>query len=360
MILRALELMEPDLILRYLENKVGTRSINKRRAMIQFLGAAGRATETLRLIGIALTPDEKHLEPSMARATRQAFVSIIDRDPVTLGVLEGAFPVLRREIFPPLIEAMGVSGDARAFRFLCIVAREHEHLRLLVLEQIPSVGRSGEDGLDIEMRGFARDLIRRDRPECRTAIRVAATLRDGEAISALVGLMSPLTVQKTGHGEEHEPDDIEVAATAALQLMTGMSFISKMGWSRWYQAERAWMITERAAAFQKLSSSDHRQVAEALEEIAPHSLVREEFVSVLSDLLRTRPVEIRLLVCRAIQDSEAREAIPELVTALGNESSKVGVAAHHALKTLTGRDLPLNPEVWSVVARELGYDVRAN
>jgi len=354
-ILRALELMEPDMILSYLESELGTHSIGRRRAVIQFLGSAGRATDTLRLIGVALTPDEREPEASIDRATRQALVSIIRRDPVTFGVLEGGFPVLRVEILPTVIEAFGAVGDPRAFKFLCTAAREHESLRLRVLEQVPSVGRSGEDLLDIEMRGYARELIHEDREGCRTAIRAAAVLRDDEAIPALIELLPEIAGGQDGIPSSDEPSDLESAARAALCSMTGMSFESRTGWSRWYQAERAWMVTERVAAFQKLSSSDHRQVAEALEAIAPHPLVREEFVSVLSDLLRTRPVEIRLLVCRAIQDSGAREAIPELVSALTSESSKVGVAAHHALQSLTGRDLPLDAEVWSGVARELGY-----
>ena len=354
-LLRALELMEPGMILSYLESEMGSRSIGRRRAVIQFLGSAGRATDTLRLIGVALKPDERELEASIDRATRQALVSILRRDPITFGVLEGGFPVLRAEILPTVIEALGVVADPRGFSFLCTAAREHEALRLRVLEQVPAVGRSGEELLDIEMRGYARDLIHEERAGCRTAIRAAAMLRDDEAIPALIELLPATASQQEGAPSEEEPSDLEIAARGALRSMTGMSFESRTGWSRWYQAERAWMVTKRAAAFQKLSSSDHRQVAEALDAIAPHPLVREEFVSVLSDLLRTRPVEIRLLVCRAIQDSGAREAIPELVSALTCETSQVGVAAHRALQSLTGRDLPLDAEVWSGVARELGY-----
>ena len=353
-ILRALELLEPDFVLEYLETEGSPQTADRRRATIQFMGAAGRATEILRLFGVALDPEEEVLDPSVSRATRQALVSIIRRDKVTFGVLEGAYGVLQKDILPPVVEALGESGDPRAFEFLSAVARDHEDLRMLVLEQVPAIGRSGEPAIEVEMRGYARNLIRRERPECCVAIRAAAVLHDIDAIPALIELLPENAVpQEAAAGLE--TGDLEVAAAAALRSLTGQSFVSRLGWTRWYGAERAWMVTERAAAFQKLSSSDHKVVGEALEAIAPHALVREEFVSVLSDLLRTRPVEIRLLVCRTIEEGGVREAIPELVSVLDHESTKVGLAAHHALRTLTGRDLPQEQEAWSQVARELGF-----
>lgn len=340
-ILRALQLMDPEQVTSYLQHELGTRLPDRRRAVVQFLGAVGRGTEILRLLGIAITEEETKIDSSMARATREAITSILVRDPVAFGVLEGSFPALRSETLPLVVEALGATADQRAFGFLCLAARAHKNLRRLVLDQVPAVGGASEDALNIEMRGYARATIRRDLPECQSAIRAAATLRDAGSIPALIMLFNG------------EHDDLEVAAAAALREMTGMAFESRTGWTRWYEAERAWMVAERAAAFQKLYSSDHRQVSEALDSIAPHALVRDEFLSVLGDLLRTRPVEIRLLVCRAFQESGAREGIGELVLALKNESSSVVAAAHHALQSLTGRDLPLDPELWSNVAREL-------
>ncbi len=308
-----------------------------RAAALGFVGAVGHANDLPALFELALVAEEQAPEKGLEAGLRRAVASILRRDPRAYDQLIGLRRIMRPELLPTLLSAVGEAKNGRGLAFLSEVSYWNEDLILQVMAQVRLIGLSGEETIDDGMRNRLRPYLDASRPgHCRAAMLALTTLKDNESIAALIELLSS------------ETKGLQDGALWSLRTLTGLKFDSPQTWARWHQAELFWLVREKAHQFRRLRSNDAADAAAALRTILLHPLARDELCSALPDLLKNRWPAIRVLACRSLADLQAKESVPKLVWALEDRVPEVAQAAYGALKQLTGLDLPSDPAAWQV------------
>jgi hypothetical protein len=306
-----------------------------RAAALGCLGAVGRANDLPALFELALAAEEQALAPRLEAGLRRAVASILARDPRAFAQLLALRRVTRPELVRTLLCAVGDSRDGRGLEYLSEVAYWNEDLVLDVMTQVRQVGPCGDETINTGLKNRLRPYLDADQPgHCRAAILALTALRDFEAIGPLIELLAC------------DCQGIREGALWSLRTLTGLGLSTRESWARWHQSESAWLLREKGPAFRRLRSNDAAQAAEALRAILPHPLARDELCAALPDLLRNRWPAVRVLACRSLADLAAKDAVPKLVWALEDPAPEVASAAHEALRTLTGLDLPRDPAAW--------------
>lgn len=313
---------EPDLRLRY--------------AAMMSIGHAGRANDLPQLFALALPADDPALDKRMATGLERSVAALARRDARCFEQLVALRRIIRAELLPTLVDAVGEAGDPRGLAFLAEVLYWSEPLALEVMSQIPRLGASGDVALDEGMRVRLRPYLAPERSgHCRAAVTALAALHDLEAIPGLVAL---LTSEDRGLAQN---------AHWALKELTGLTFSAEPNaWARWHQSELSWTVRSKARELQRLQSGDAGESADALRVLLTHPFARSELRAVLPELLKSRHPGLRTLACRTLAELGAKEATEKLVWALEDDFPEVRAAAHGALRTLTRLDLPLEPVAW--------------
>lgn len=317
------------------------RSPSRRHAALGCIGAVGRANDLPALFELALGSQETHADERLLAALEAAVTRVCRRDPRAFEQLVRLRRVTRPELLSTLVRATGDTRDPKALAFLAEVAYWHEGLVLEVMSQVAALGPSGDEGIDQAMRVRLRSYLdERQVAHCRAAITGLAALGDVEAIGPLIPLLA-----STHPG-------LSQNAHWALCRLTGLSLPAEAkAWERWHQAERVWLLRNKPSELQRLRNHDPAYVAAALRALLAHPLAHRELAAALPDLLKNRTPALRILACRALAEIGAREATEKLVWALEDPQPDVVHAAHAALRTLTGLDLPAEPEAWQAATR---------
>lgn len=338
-ILAAVTQLEREPVLAEVKAALGAGEPRRRHAALGCIGAVGRANDLLPLFELALGPEAPQgteLEKGMARALQRAVTSVLARDPFGFEQLVSLRRITRPELVPALIVAVGATRDPRGLLYLSEVAYWNNKLVADVMGQVPLLGPSGDEAVDGAMKVRLRAYLDENEPgTCRAAITALTALGDEECIAALIPLL------------ESESAGLRENAHWGLKQLTGLSLApTPEMWSRWHRAELYWLVREKPKLFKRLRENDPAVVADALRTILTHPLAQRELATALPDLLKSRWKALRILACRTLADLGAREAVGRLVWALEDPDVEVATAAHAALRSLTGLDLPREPAAW--------------
>jgi HEAT repeat protein len=311
-------------------------TVAERRAAVDVLGAIGREHDLERTLDLALRPQDAVLSRAMADATQRALTAILRRDTAGFRWLARSWRGAAPELLVPAILAVGEAQDPRGLEFLHELILAREELTLAAAAQIPRLGPSDDRSLNEDLAARLRELLDpADASRTRTLCQALGALEDLTAVPQLIELLAS------------ESRGLKAAAHAALKRATGLEFpADTLRWTHWLREERAWMTSEKDAAFRLLRSRDEGEVARAIHEIEAHPLARVELVDALEELLHSRSPSNQVQACAAAGRLERREIVRALIDALEDPSTEVVEAAHRALQKLTGFDLPDDPACW--------------
>ena len=184
-----------------------------------------------------------------------------------------------------------------------------------------------------------RTYLRSSQAELRRESALAvARLNDCEAVPDLIALL------------EDEARGVRDNALWALQQLTGMGRTADPGvWRRWYDAEVEWWEREAPDLLTRLDRIEllaDAEIVASINELGRHRLFREDLARRLFGALDHRDPRVVRLACVALQQFEARSAVPQLIELLEHRDRTVQQQAWTALKAITGRNLPLRRGAW--------------
>lgn len=309
---------------------------------VRVLGAVGGAQAVDAWVDILLAIEPLQLQRTYVQApTEAALVRIFGSEDAAFDALLARLRTAEARILPAIVRALGASGRSRGADALVLLLGRESALDLVVLGQLgrlveSTLGTLSEEQLSW-VRPFASDADWRVRREAHAAL---ARVQDVPSYGLFVTALE---------------DDQRLVAQAALwslRRMSGQDFEQDgKAWSAWFEAELAWHDTEGARWTALLQSAEPARVLEAAGALAAHPVFRHEAARALAPLLERAEPSIAAGIATVLGTLRSPAATPRLVQALASEQETVRSAAWGALKQLTGRDLPLEPQAWACVAR---------
>lgn len=310
----------------------GEITASHRRAAILVLGRAvgGSALEEI----VAIFASDEGVN-----AVEDAFVSavgtVMRSGPRMIEQVERSWRIFPPRVVPQLVRAAGFSGDHRAVHWLGEVMTWRSDLDVLVVSQLPLLGRyvpGFEDGFGDSVFTMLAD----QRPTAvQTASAALSTVAGMESVERLIELL----------GDESRA--VAAQALVVLQRVTGMGFPQEERlWREWFELEHAWLRRHEAEVLEGLGSGHRARQVAALRDAAHHPLFRERWSSAWEVLLASEDDSVRVNTCSVIQRIGAREPVPLLVELLEHESETTRLAAHRALMGVTGWTLAAEAAPW--------------
>jgi HEAT repeat protein len=186
-----------------------------------------------------------------------------------------------------------------------------------------------------------RQLIFSADPELRRLATAAlGALGDVDSFELLTGFLDSSDPLEQG------------TARRSLQDISGVDLGPQTkSWTSWYAAEQTWWDEQAPSEFERLRSTDPREVHAAIGALVRHPLFRDSITSELGPLASHDDAVVAAATCRALARLRSPVAIPWLVEALADEDEGRRKQAARVLRELTGLDLPDDHQVWT---RELG------
>ena len=302
---------------------------------------------------LALVPAEDSAQPADPSAPQtvlvgpleDALVSVLDRDERALVAIRELVRTGSESLHPTVVRALGRGGRANALELLHDMARADESLLPLVISQVRSLGSCSDAGVNAQWgRTLQANLYCEDEGLCRASILALGELSCYEAIPALL------------HVLESGDEGACTNATWALRRMTALGFgDNPERWKHWYEAERTWYDRDFPRLLHDLHTRDRARIVAAVRAISSHRYRRHDLAEGLAFALEgTDPVHLPLF-CTALSGLGSDRALPTLVRMLERERRPSAYAEHlrAALCSISGRDLPADPELWR---RELGLN----
>jgi len=305
-------------------------------AAVRVLGAIGDARDLQRITALAprKTDSPNALTRVASESLRAAAVSILARDPRAWIELEDVVRTTDRSAARSLLEAASARRDPRALEVLSDGARTHRDLAPLCVAGVQKVGPS----IDAAVAGdFVRWMVA-ELPHARAEHRrglyqAIGVLDDGSHARELID----------GLTDADEPT--RESALWALRKLTGLGFsTTPEPWTAWLQAETRWHERERNAHRSDLGSRDPVRVAAALRGYAGRLVSREVLAEEVAVVLGRSEPELRLLACEVLASLRAMSAIRPMASLLYAPEPSVREAAWRALGTISGLELPKDPE----------------
>lgn len=322
----------------FLEHQaVPDATLDVRRAALRILSEISTARDLGLMLRLAdRTPADRGLEQSL----EAALDALLARDASTYLALERSYletaTALRRAIVRSVSRAETLDGARLLSRFLY----RDDDLRPLLLVSIGRMGRAlprpiGEDVLS-NVRRFLAEADPLALPE---AILAVGHLDDCESIPQLIALLkSP----RRG---------LRANALWSLKRITGLGIAETPDrWTSWYQSEREWWQDEWPSTLADLHCTNSRRTKVALMDVATRHLGRHALAREVVQVLTHDDIEVATLACSTLAQLESRSAVPGLVDCLGHSDMILRMAAWNALRTITGKDLPLDTTAWSAFA----------
>lgn len=167
------------------------------------------------------------------------------------------------------------------------------------------------------------------------------------AVHSLAKLGDPESFPRFTELLDDNDPKIQRAASWALKELTGNHLQRhREAWNSWYDAELERFAVNLEACDRKLDDSRAAVALDAMRLLGQHKLFRHEVVTIIAEALRHPEPEIIVTACQTLARLESCEAVPHLVDVLFDRDEGVRQAACQALRALTGKTLPADPESW--------------
>lgn len=311
-------------------------SVRTRSAALLALGEVAPADGLTRMLAIALTAEEKALDPKLEKALRRGVAGVLERSDRALTLLEHNWRTGRPELIPALALAVGDTRDPQGVALLADILEWHPEQSLLLMSQIQVIGPSPMQSVNLELGRMLAPLLRGDDARLASAaLLTLAALRDEALVPRAIELL------------EGDSEALARDAHSALSRVTGVSFPPVRAlWHNWHKGEVEWFSRDSRHAIDHLDSDKNEEIVAAIRELSQHRLYRAELVEALGEALAHPSPTIRVHVCRGLQQLGSEAAVPALVLALDDEDEQVRKSAWQALVDLTGLNDPPDAPLW--------------
>lgn len=304
-------------------------------AALWLLGEVGDHHDFRRLLNFAAPPPRGRVPRAVRREFEGALLAILARHPDALSPLADLFDECPASLGSSVVAAVEAQANPATVAILARLLFRVPDLDAVILLALDRRAQRCEPPFDEGIRGPVRRYLGATDERVRLlAISAVGSLEDYEAIGELVDLLP-----------EGTPNQ-RTAIFEALRKITRCTLRHDVAlWERWYDAEAKWWEERAARRFANLDAVDGRAVAYAINEISTRRMYRHELARVLVDTLARDETELAVLACRAIERFGSRTVIRDLIPCLSREP-ELAAAAHRALVTITGRDLPPDRSLW--------------
>ena len=210
------------------------------------------------------------------------------------------------------------------------------NLDIVTLAGIGQIGQRTRHPLDARIAERVREFLDADDPQLvREAALACGNLEDYAALETLIERL------------EHEDEAVKLVAHWALCKITGLSFgACPAPWAEWLRAEMEWFETDAPPLIEALEESDPARVAAALSALSVRRYRRDHFAAAIAGVLEHDDPAIRTLGCQALRQLGSTAGVRPLIEALEDDDERVGRHAWLALKALTGKNIPQDPDAW--------------
>ncbi|MBL8862460.1 MAG: hypothetical protein JNK02_10670 [Planctomycetes bacterium] len=305
-------------------------------AAVRLLGAVGGAADLQRIVALApRKPGEPEALTRPAReALREATAAILARDP---RAWERAGDIVRtadRAAAKCVVEAVAVDRDPRALRVLAEAARVQRDLAPLCVAGAQRVGPSMDADVVLGFVEWMTGELALARPEYRRSLYQAiGTLDDGSHAELLID------------GLADEDQGVRESALWGLRKISGYGFSATPDpWIAWLAQELRWNEVERPRLRTQLAAREPERVAAALRGYAGRRVWRESLAEDVAIVLERSEPALQLLACEVLESLRALSAVRPMAALLSAPEEGVRDAAWRALGTISGLDLPRDPE----------------
>lgn len=240
-----------------------------------------------------------------------------------------------------LVRAAGSTSTQGAIGYLAALIGRDEDLDRLVVREIARIAARQDVVLDVFHLTGLRQLIHSTDPELRRLATAAlGALGDVDSFELLTGFLDSRDPREQG------------TARRSLQGISGVDLGAETeSWTNWYEAEQTWWDERSPREFERLRSTDPREVHAAMAILVRHPLFRDSITAELGPLASHDDAVVAAAACRALARLRSPGAIPWLVEALADEDEARRKQAGDVLREWTGLDLPPDHQEWT---RELG------
>jgi len=304
---------------------------------IHALGVVGEAADLPQLVALAprKAVGEELALPQVAReALRNSVTTLLRRRPQAWPALGSAVGAVDLDAARTLLDALGRVRDPRGLKILLEAARANPKLAWKVASLVPACGSALQPETNRECLEWVRSELQNAQPSyVRTLFTAVGTLDDGEWVPTLTEYLE-------------DPDSgVREGALAALRRISGLAYPGDPAlWRNWYAIEARWHAEQRPKLVPRLSSIEVPVVLAAVREYSEHRTRRGELAEGLLKVLENRNPEVRSLVISVLARLGSPAACPALLGMLGDGDAKVSEAAWQALRTISGIELPRDPE----------------
>jgi hypothetical protein len=335
---RAMGATEPGLLRAFLANSL-ERDPQQRafeEALLVF-GPRARSQDLRFLLDVTLSGLEHGCDPAvLGAACEEVFADALERLPQAWLELPGIWRATPEALQPAMVRAVGRSGDPVGLRFLAgLLGSTDDQDENVLAAMIELAQRSQVPQGDDVCEPLRRLVEWGNSTRAQSAAVVLGVLRDEGAIPALIDAL------------DGESRGLQNQAGRALEAITGLSFRNEpRRWRAWYEEEHAWFEEHGDAALEALHSEEETRAFESVRSLARRRLHRQEIAEELATLLGHESPSLRRCIPGALAQLGSTKVVPALVDALEDEDAEVARGACKALGTLTGLDLPQEPEAW--------------
>ncbi len=330
---------------RELSRLSGDREV--RMSAVRALGEIASSAE-LRLMLDLTRPKPEEISPADSIAVteelsdadadrfRAAIEAMLLRDADALAQVESLLPLAEAEYASPMIHAVANQNSRSALAVLTRHLGSRQELDGLLLTDIGKCAAAQPAPFTQDVNAAVRRYLSASTAELvREAALVIGRLEDSDALPNLVTLLS------------HSDRGVRQNAHWSLKRITGLYFAADpKAWSPWLELEMAWWRDTAPKLFEKLERAPIGEAMASVQQIARRRYPRHTLAGELTRALTHPEAEVRRLACVALGQFRSRPAVEGLINVLDDPDPELRAAAHRALRSITGTDLPPERASW--------------
>ncbi len=243
------------------------------------------------------------------------------------------------EVAQALVMATADAVDPRGLDSLADLLGWDAEFNGIVLRQIGRLAESCVVPAKRRVLDAVRPFVLSDKASlARDAAIACAILEDFDAIDPLIELLG------------RQDESVLKAAAWALNRLTALSYPRDQArWRTWLVMENQWLTSVAPGLVQGLGDPESAQVVNALNELSSRRYRRDRIADWMTPVLRDARVEIRRLACTALGRLGSKAALADLVVCLNDGDSDVAREAWNSLRAITGKNLPQDARLWTVL-----------
>lgn len=309
----------------------------ERRVALDALSVVGLSADLELAISLATLPDSACAETQWLLSRLQITIEgMARRDPGLARTIERQLRSASLPVAIAILRGFAASDDPERLSLLAAQLDRGIELALPVLPELGQAARYTPRPLDSLILEQVRDHLGSEDPLLiRAAAGAAAELGDFAAFDQLVELLS-------------SPSSLlQEAGLRALQRLSGLGYgADPLLWQAWRQREASWFEERADGLLGDLQSAGRARVTGALHELAGHRFRRDEIAAAVARVLAHPDPEVRRLACSTLASLGSGQSAPELVNRLEDHDPGVARSAWQALRSVSGKDLPLDRAAW--------------